>query len=191
MWRIAHRPDCPIRTGESALSQRACSGSPTSSSSNPPTPAPAEEDESKRKLHHRRGVIVGAGERPEVGELLGDEFVTAYTAMRRHELQRFADHVTDWEQKEYWSCTREREDFPGGLPPPPPTTTKSEVPPPSSRRRIAARPACRYGSVRYAAVMPPSTRNSVPVTHSDRRWRDTARRWRCPAARRIAPPGCG
>ena len=34
-------------------------------------------------------------------ELLGSEFVQAYTVMRRHELQRFADHVTDWEQQEY------------------------------------------------------------------------------------------
>lgn len=34
-------------------------------------------------------------------ELLGSEFVQAYTVMRRHELQRFADHVTDWELEEY------------------------------------------------------------------------------------------
>jgi glutamine synthetase len=34
-------------------------------------------------------------------ELLGSEFVRAYTVMRRHELQRFADHVTDWELNEY------------------------------------------------------------------------------------------
>jgi glutamine synthetase len=27
--------------------------------------------------------------------------VTAYTVMRRYELQRFADHVTDWELEEY------------------------------------------------------------------------------------------
>jgi glutamine synthetase len=27
--------------------------------------------------------------------------VRAYGAMRRHELQRFADHVTDWELQEY------------------------------------------------------------------------------------------
>ena len=33
--------------------------------------------------------------------LLGDEFVRAYGVMRRHELQRFADHVTDWELTEY------------------------------------------------------------------------------------------
>ena len=31
----------------------------------------------------------------------GAEFVQAYTVMRRYELQRFADHVTDWETEEY------------------------------------------------------------------------------------------
>lgn len=34
-------------------------------------------------------------------ELLGREFVDVYMVMRRHELQRFADHVTDWELDEY------------------------------------------------------------------------------------------
>ena len=34
-------------------------------------------------------------------EALGQEFVSAYTAMRRYELQRFDDHVTDWEREEY------------------------------------------------------------------------------------------
>jgi glutamine synthetase len=34
-------------------------------------------------------------------ELLGTEFVEAYTTMRRYELQRFDDHVTDWERSEY------------------------------------------------------------------------------------------
>jgi glutamine synthetase len=27
--------------------------------------------------------------------------VTAFIVMRRYELQRFADHVTDWERSEY------------------------------------------------------------------------------------------
>jgi glutamine synthetase len=36
-----------------------------------------------------------------MAEALGGDFVTAYTAMRRHELQRFDDHVTDWERAEY------------------------------------------------------------------------------------------
>ena len=38
---------------------------------------------------------------PKLVEALGRDFVTAYTTMRRHELQRFDDHVTDWERQEY------------------------------------------------------------------------------------------
>jgi glutamine synthetase len=34
-------------------------------------------------------------------ELLGSEFIEAYTVMRRYELARLADHVTDWELQEY------------------------------------------------------------------------------------------
>ncbi|MBV9917170.1 MAG: hypothetical protein JO153_11780 [Solirubrobacterales bacterium] len=34
-------------------------------------------------------------------ELPGEEFVRPYSAMRRHELARFADHVPDWERQEY------------------------------------------------------------------------------------------
>ena len=33
--------------------------------------------------------------------LLGDDFVRAYTVMRRYELARFRSHVTDWESAEY------------------------------------------------------------------------------------------
>ena len=38
---------------------------------------------------------------PKLVEALGQDFVTAYTTMRRYELQRFDDHVTDWERQEY------------------------------------------------------------------------------------------
>ena len=37
----------------------------------------------------------------EFRELLGEEFVTAYTTMKRFEIQRFLEHVTDWERSEY------------------------------------------------------------------------------------------
>jgi glutamine synthetase len=33
--------------------------------------------------------------------LLGERFVTAYATMRRYELQRFENHVTDWDFAEY------------------------------------------------------------------------------------------
>jgi glutamine synthetase len=68
----------------------------------PPAARPAEEDESKPKLPTTVEESLAALEADEkIVELLGDEFVTAYTVMRRYELQRFADHVTDWELDEY------------------------------------------------------------------------------------------
>jgi glutamine synthetase len=68
----------------------------------PPAARPAEEDESKPKLPTTVEESLAALEGDEkIVELLGQEFVTAYTVMRRHELQRFADHVTDWELQEY------------------------------------------------------------------------------------------
>jgi glutamine synthetase len=38
---------------------------------------------------------------PMTKEFFGEEFITAYTAMRRYELSRFQDHVSDWETEEY------------------------------------------------------------------------------------------
>jgi glutamine synthetase len=63
---------------------------------------PAEEDESKQKLpttlEESLSLLEADG---RITELLGEEFVKAYAVMRRYELQRFADHVTDWELQEY------------------------------------------------------------------------------------------
>jgi len=63
---------------------------------------PAEEDESKRKLpltlEESLQLLEGDD---QITGMLGSEFVKAYTVMRRYELQRFADHVTDWELQEY------------------------------------------------------------------------------------------
>jgi glutamine synthetase len=68
----------------------------------PPARAPAEEDDSKEKLPTtvEESLALLEADEKMVG-LLGAEFVQAYTVMRRHELQRFADHVTDWERSEY------------------------------------------------------------------------------------------
>jgi len=68
----------------------------------PPARAPAEEDDSKEKLPTtvEESLALLEADEKMVG-LLGAEFVEAYTVMRRHELQRFADHVTDWERSEY------------------------------------------------------------------------------------------
>lgn len=63
---------------------------------------PAEEDGTKPQLPTDVRESLAALERDEkLRELLGEEFVSAYTVMRRHELQRFDDHVTDWELDEY------------------------------------------------------------------------------------------
>jgi len=68
----------------------------------PPATSPAEEDASKAPLPESVRESLAALEEDEaMVELLGEEFVSAYTAMRRHELQRFDDHVTDWEFDEY------------------------------------------------------------------------------------------
>jgi glutamine synthetase len=67
-----------------------------------PATRPAEEDESKPKLPTSVHESLAALESDEkIVDLLGEEFVKAYTVMRRHELQRFEDHVTDWELQEY------------------------------------------------------------------------------------------
>ncbi len=68
----------------------------------PPARPPAEEDESKPQLPTTLEESLSLLERDEkLTEMLGSEFVKAYTVMRRYELQRFADHVTDWERSEY------------------------------------------------------------------------------------------
>ena len=68
----------------------------------PPASAPAEEDESREKLPTTVEESLALLEADEkLVDLLGTEFVQAYTVMRRYELQRFADHVTDWERTEY------------------------------------------------------------------------------------------
>jgi glutamine synthetase len=68
----------------------------------PPAKPPAEEDETKPQLPTgvEESLQLLEGD-DRLVELVGSEFVQAYTVMRRHELQRFADHVTDWEREEY------------------------------------------------------------------------------------------
>jgi glutamine synthetase len=63
---------------------------------------PAEEDESRKKLPLTLEESLHNLEADQkIVDMLGSEFVQAYTVMRRYELQRFADHVTDWELQEY------------------------------------------------------------------------------------------
>jgi glutamine synthetase len=68
----------------------------------PPASPPAEEDPTRPPLPFTVEESLSLLEEDAaIVELLGPEFVSAYTTMRRHELQRFADHVTDWELEEY------------------------------------------------------------------------------------------
>lgn len=68
----------------------------------PPAPAPAEEDPTLTPLpvDLRESLAELEGCAP-IRALLGEQFLTAYTTMRRYELQRFEDHVSDWELAEY------------------------------------------------------------------------------------------
>jgi glutamine synthetase len=63
---------------------------------------PAEEDDSFEKLPLELEESLDALEQePASKEFFGEEFVTAYTTMRRYELSRFKDSVSDWERTEY------------------------------------------------------------------------------------------
>jgi glutamine synthetase len=63
---------------------------------------PAEEDDSFEKLPTELEESLDALEQdPAAKAFFGEEFVTAYTAMRRYELSRFKDSVSDWEREEY------------------------------------------------------------------------------------------
>jgi len=68
----------------------------------PAAGTPAEEDGSKPPLPFSVHEALQALESDQkLVDALGQDFVTAYTTMRRYELQRFDDHVTDWERQEY------------------------------------------------------------------------------------------
>jgi glutamine synthetase len=63
---------------------------------------PAEEDESLEKLPIDLAESLDVLEaEPATRDFFGEEFITAYTRMRRYELSRLADHVSDWERTEY------------------------------------------------------------------------------------------
>ncbi len=68
----------------------------------PPAAQPAEDDGTKAPLPvSLRESLDELESEPRLREILGDEFLTVYTAMRRYELQRFDDQVSEWEREEY------------------------------------------------------------------------------------------
>jgi glutamine synthetase len=63
---------------------------------------PAEEDDGFEKLPTDLHESLDALEQePATKDFFGEEFITAYTTMRRYELSRLNDWVTDWERTEY------------------------------------------------------------------------------------------
>ncbi|HEV2951185.1 MAG TPA: glutamine synthetase, partial [Actinomycetota bacterium] len=63
---------------------------------------PAEEDDSFEKLPlELEGSLDALEQDPAAKEFFGEDFVTAYSKMRRHELSRYEDSVSDWERTEY------------------------------------------------------------------------------------------
>jgi glutamine synthetase len=65
-------------------------------------PGPAEDDPRHEPLPTDPRASLAALEACDpIVEVLGREFVDAWCSMRRYELQRFDDHVTDWERDEY------------------------------------------------------------------------------------------
>ena len=63
---------------------------------------PAEEDDALEKLPLDLAESLDVLEaEPATRDFFGDEFISAYTRMRRYELSRLADHVSDWERTEY------------------------------------------------------------------------------------------
>jgi glutamine synthetase len=68
----------------------------------PSGPGPAEDDPKYEQLPWTPREALDRFERCEpVRAILGDEFCDIWSTVRRYELQRFDDHVTDWERTEY------------------------------------------------------------------------------------------
>ncbi len=104
----AHRKPCPVRPVESvpgrggpAGERAARDGRQARARAGRATAGRGGRIETEA-ADDARGVAIESLEADDrITELLGEEFVKAYTVMRRYELQRFADHVTDWELQEY------------------------------------------------------------------------------------------
>jgi glutamine synthetase len=66
------------------------------------TEGPSEDDPTLPKFPRSLEESLAALEADSpLRALLGEEFITVFTAVKRHELARFRSHVTDWERNEY------------------------------------------------------------------------------------------
>ncbi len=67
-----------------------------------PRKGPSEENPDLRKLPPNLGVALdGLEADKDMRRMLGEDFVKVFTTVKRYELARFNDHVTDWERNEY------------------------------------------------------------------------------------------
>jgi len=68
----------------------------------PATPGPSEEDPSLPKLPQSlEQALDGLVADRAFCDMLGPDFITLFTAVKRHELARFRGAITDWERNEY------------------------------------------------------------------------------------------
>ena len=68
----------------------------------PTVEGPCEENDSWEKLPaNLEHALAGLEADSEMCEMLGKDFVHLFTAVKRFELDRFNNHVTDWERDEY------------------------------------------------------------------------------------------
>ena len=66
------------------------------------TAGPSEEDTTLPPLPKTLDAALDALEADKaVCKMLGEEFVTVFTTVKRYELARFREHITDWERTEY------------------------------------------------------------------------------------------
>ena len=68
----------------------------------PQSKGPSEDDPSHVKLPRSlEQSLANLGADAVFGKMLGADFLKCYLAVKRHELQRFRSHITDWERNEY------------------------------------------------------------------------------------------
>jgi len=68
----------------------------------PASEGPSEEDPTLPKFPRSLEEALGALEADKaLADLLGAEFMTVFTVVKRYELARFRGHITDWERAEY------------------------------------------------------------------------------------------
>ena len=68
----------------------------------PTADGPCEENEDFEKLPaNLEDGLAGLEADREMRSLLGEDFVKVFTAVKRFELDRFHNHVSDWERDEY------------------------------------------------------------------------------------------